>query len=38
MIYIKGVKTTIPFHRQLMDNEDYLQETIQQIHGKFCNG
>lgn len=22
--YIEGVKTTIPFHRQLMDNEDYL--------------
>ncbi len=22
--YIEGVKTTIPFHRQLMENEDYL--------------
>ena len=22
--YIEGVKTTIPFHRQLMDNEDYI--------------
>ncbi|RMZ58145.1 acetyl-CoA carboxylase biotin carboxylase subunit [Chryseobacterium nematophagum] len=22
--YIEGVKTTIPFHRQLMDNDDYL--------------
>ncbi len=22
--YIEGVKTTIPFHRQLMDHEDYL--------------
>jgi acetyl-CoA carboxylase biotin carboxylase subunit len=22
---IEGVKTTIPFHRQLMDNPDYLE-------------
>ena len=22
--YIEGVKTTIPFHRQLMDNPDFL--------------
>ena len=22
--YIEGVKTTIPFHRQLMDNADFL--------------
>ena len=22
--YIEGVKTTIPFHRQLMENEDYI--------------
>ena len=22
--YIEGIKTTIPFHRQLMENEDYL--------------
>ena len=22
--YIEGVKTTIPFHRQLMENPDYL--------------
>jgi acetyl-CoA carboxylase biotin carboxylase subunit len=29
--YIEGVKTTIPFHRQLLDNEDSLQEIIQQI-------
>lgn len=23
--YIEGVKTTIPFHRQLMDNEDFIK-------------
>ncbi len=23
--YIEGIKTSIPFHRQLMDNEDFLQ-------------
>jgi len=22
---VEGVKTTIPFHRQLMDNKDYLE-------------
>jgi acetyl-CoA carboxylase biotin carboxylase subunit len=22
--YIEGVKTTIPFHRQLLENEDFL--------------
>lgn len=22
--YIEGVKTTIPFHRQLLDNEDFI--------------
>jgi acetyl-CoA carboxylase biotin carboxylase subunit len=22
--YIEGIKTTIPFHRQLMENPDYL--------------
>ena len=22
--YVEGIKTTVPFHRQLMDNQDYI--------------
>ena len=33
---IEGIKTTIPFHRKLMDNEDYLKRCVyNKIHGGF---